>query len=123
MLGRNVIVVGASAGGVPALSQLLQQLPADLNAAILVVLHVGNMPSVLPKILAGFSKLPLSHPADGEEIETGHVYVAPPDLHMMVEQGRIRLAMVRRRALRGRRSTLCSVPRRSASVRASSEWF
>lgn len=91
MQGRNVVVIGASAGGIPALTQLLAQLPVDLNAAILIVLHIGDAPSLLPRILDRACRLPVVQAVDGEQIVAKHVYVAPPDLHMMIEDGRIRL--------------------------------
>ena len=91
MIGRDIIVVGASAGGVDALSRLVAQLPADLNAAVLIVLHIGAGASHLADILNRAGKLPVSHPDDGEALLHGRIYVAPPDRHMMVEDGRIRL--------------------------------
>ena len=93
MPGRDVIVIGASAGGVDALKQLAQGLPADLPAAVFVVLHVpAQGPSVLPRILSRAGPLPASHPADGEEIRHGRVYVAPPDFHLLVKPGHVRVA-------------------------------
>ncbi len=90
--GHDIIVVGASAGGVAALIQLVQRLPADLPAAALVVIHVPeHAPSMLPKILSRAGPLPASHPADGESIESGHIYCAPPGVHMVIEDNRIRL--------------------------------
>jgi two-component system chemotaxis response regulator CheB len=89
---RDVIVVGASAGGVEALSRFVQGMPADLPASIFVVLHVlPTGKSVLPEILGRRGELPVSHGVDGEPIERGHVYVAPPDHHMLVEDGRVSL--------------------------------
>lgn len=91
MLGRNIIVVGASAGGVDALTRLVAQLPAELNAAIFIVLHIGAGPSRLPEILARSSKLPVCQPIDGQEITSKRIYVAPPDMHMVIVEGCIRL--------------------------------
>jgi two-component system chemotaxis response regulator CheB len=91
MIGRNIVVIGASAGGVDALSRIVEDLPADLNASVFIVLHIGAAHSRLPEILARKSRLPVSQPEDGETIRVGRVYVAPPDRHMMLERGRIRL--------------------------------
>jgi two-component system chemotaxis response regulator CheB len=88
MPGRNIIVVGASAGGVEALKSLVHQLPADLPAAIFVVLHVSPRgTSVLPQILTRSGPLPASHATDGETIQMGRIYVAPPDVHLVLERG------------------------------------
>ncbi|MBW4424154.1 MAG: chemotaxis protein CheB [Nostoc desertorum CM1-VF14] len=92
MLEYNIIVVGASAGGVEALTYLVKNLPPDLNAAVIIVLHVSsNGTSVLPKILSRASNLPVSHAQDGEAIVHGWIYVAPPDYHLLVEPGYLRL--------------------------------
>jgi two-component system chemotaxis response regulator CheB len=67
-------------------------LPADLPAAIFVVLHVpAHSPSHLPQILNRKGGLTALHPADGEAIRNGRIYIAPPDFHLLVGQGRIRL--------------------------------
>jgi two-component system chemotaxis response regulator CheB len=87
-----VIVVGASAGGVDALSAVMAGLPADLRAAVLVVLHIAPRgKSVLPHILSTRGPLPAHHAVDGEPLEPGLVYVAPPDLHLVVDPGRVRV--------------------------------
>ena len=60
---KNIIVIGTSAGGVEALSYLVSHLPADLNAAVMIVLHVPtHATSVLPNILNRAGKLPACHP-------------------------------------------------------------
>ncbi len=89
---HDIVAVGASAGGVEALSELVQLLPADLSAAVLVVLHIpayGH--SVLPDILSRRGPLPATHAVDGEPLLTGRIYIAPPDHHLLVRGGRIRL--------------------------------
>src|SRR5437764_11828796 len=87
-----VIAVGASAGGVDAISTVVAGLPADLRAAVLVVLHVSPRgKSVLPHILSSRGPLPARHATDGERLEPGRVYVAPPDQHLVVEPGRVRV--------------------------------
>jgi two-component system, chemotaxis family, protein-glutamate methylesterase/glutaminase len=87
----RLIVVGASVGGVAALSTLAASLPASFPAPVVMVLHTGSHPSILPELLARRSVLPVSHPADGEALAGGHIYVAPPDHHLLVEEGRLRL--------------------------------
>jgi two-component system chemotaxis response regulator CheB len=84
----HTAVVGASAGGVEALRSLVAELPRDHPGALLVVLHVAPLgTSVLPQILSRAGELPATHAEDGEEIEAGHIYVAPPDKHLLVSDG------------------------------------
>jgi two-component system, chemotaxis family, protein-glutamate methylesterase/glutaminase len=100
MPGHDTIVIGASAGGVEALSQLVSLLPSDIPAAIFVVLHIpAESYSVLPNILNRAiakrqknSPLRAIHPQDGEQIEYGKIYIAPPDRHLLVKRGFISLA-------------------------------
>lgn len=92
MLEYNIIVVGTSAGGVEALTYLVKHLPPVLNAAVIIVLHVSShATSVLPKILSRAGNLPVSYAQDGEAIVHGWIYVAPPDYHLLVERGYLRL--------------------------------
>lgn len=92
MMGHDMIVVGASAGGVEALKQLVHLLPADLPAAVGVVLHLpSHATSVLPAILSRNGPLPAVHPEDGQVIKRGHIYVAPPDYHMLIKHNHISL--------------------------------
>ena len=85
---QRIIVIGAAAGGGQALMQLTAALPADFPLPVLVVLHVGPHPSLLPTLLSRTCRLPVSHAVHGEAIESGHIYVAPPDHHLLVEDGR-----------------------------------
>ena len=88
----DVAVIGASAGGVETLRRLIAQLPADYPGAVFVVLHISSHgTSMLPGILGRVSRLPVTHAVDGEQIERRHVYVAPPDYHLLLEDGRVRL--------------------------------
>jgi two-component system, chemotaxis family, protein-glutamate methylesterase/glutaminase len=90
---ERVLVLGASAGGVQALCEVVGSLPADLGAAVFAVLHVSPYGrSAMPSILSRSGPLPAVHPEDGERIRSGRVYVAPPDLHMIVEPGAVRLS-------------------------------
>lgn len=89
---RDIIVIGASAGGVQALSNLVGQLPAGLPASIFVVLHIApDSPNELPAILTRSGPIPARYPTNNEVFEPGHIYVAPPDHHLFLESGRIHL--------------------------------
>jgi two-component system, chemotaxis family, protein-glutamate methylesterase/glutaminase len=89
---RDVIVVGASAGGVDALKRLAAALPQDFPASVFAVLHLpaGGV-SYLPQILNRVSGMEVRHPVDGESIQRGLIYVGPPDRHLMLEDGTVRL--------------------------------
>lgn len=89
---RDIIVIGASAGGVEALVQLVRELPHELPAAIFVVLHVmASGTSVLPAILDRAGPLSATAAVDGERIERGHIYVAPPDRHLVLLDEHVRV--------------------------------
>ena len=88
---RVIIVIGASAGGVEAIRAVVAGLPEDLDAAVFVTLHIGAHRSDLPWLLARAGVLPAAHPEDGDPIVRGRIFVAPPDHHMLVEKGRVRL--------------------------------
>jgi two-component system, chemotaxis family, protein-glutamate methylesterase/glutaminase len=88
---HDIIVIGASAGGVEALSSLVEGFSSDLAASIFVVLHISPMESFLPEILTSKGPLQASHPKDFQEIERGHIYVAPPNHHLILEPGRMRI--------------------------------
>ena len=92
--GHDVVVIGASAGGVEPLCRIASELPRDLPAAVLAVLHIAaGSPSALPVILNRYGRLPASHPrVEGEPLEHGRMYVAPPDRHMLVEPDRVVLS-------------------------------
>ena len=94
MAGHDIVVVGASAGGVEALTEFVRHLPADLPAAVFVVLHVpADGTSVLPQILNRRGPLPAEHPRDGTPILPGRIYVAPPNRHLLIKDGHLRLAL------------------------------
>lgn len=87
---RDIVVIGASAGGITALKELVSTLPADFPAPIFIVQHIAaDSPSILPDILNWASSLPAKHPQDGEAIVPGTIYVAPPDHHLLVEDDKI----------------------------------
>jgi two-component system, chemotaxis family, protein-glutamate methylesterase/glutaminase len=71
---------------------LVAQLPGDLPASLLVVVHIPrDGPSILPEILSAAGPLPAVHPADGQSIEPGVIYIAPADHHLLVEDGRVKV--------------------------------
>jgi two-component system chemotaxis response regulator CheB len=86
-----IVVIAASAGGLNPLRQIVAALPEHCAASIFVVVHVGPNRSVLPSILSR-SGFPATFATDGAMIEPGHIYVAPPDRHIVLEPGRIRLS-------------------------------
>jgi two-component system chemotaxis response regulator CheB len=91
--GGNIVVVAASAGGLMPLRQLLAGLPADFPASVLTVLHIPPTGGqALPRILDRSGPLPAAAATDGEILEPGRVYVAPPDRHLLVVNGAIRLS-------------------------------
>src|SRR6516162_2547356 len=93
MAGHDVIVVGASAGGVDALLQMVRGLPAGLPATILVVCHQpSGKQSALPEVLSRAGPVLAVHARDGEPTYPGQIYVAPPDFHLLVEPGIMRLS-------------------------------
>ena len=90
--GHDIVVIGASAGGVSALKKLVSLLPQDLPASLFVVLHVpADSRSLLPQILAGAGSLQVASARNGEKIKHGKVYIAPPDHHMLLTRGEVRL--------------------------------
>src|SRR5438045_6182984 len=89
----KVVTVGASMGGVETLSKLVSSLPADFKAPLLVVMHTAaNGPGLLPQILARAGRLPVKHAEQGDQIAPGKIYVAPPNHHLLVQDGRLRLS-------------------------------
>jgi two-component system, chemotaxis family, protein-glutamate methylesterase/glutaminase len=89
----DIIVVGASAGGLKILETLVSQLPPDFPAAIFIVWHISpDYPSLLPQILARSTVLPVAHAINNEPICIGRIYVAPPDRHLLVEPKVVRLS-------------------------------
>ena len=84
----EVIVIGASAGGIPALIAIAAALPQDFPIPILVVQHLSaRAPSMLPMILGWRTRLAVQWAADGEELEPSHIYVAPPNRHLLIGPG------------------------------------
>lgn len=89
---HGVIVIGTSAGGLDALKMVLSGLPPDLNAAVLVVMHIGARPSILPQLLTRVCPLPVRHARDGEPALPAQVLIAPPDCHLLLHDGHVALS-------------------------------
>lgn len=90
MAKRDILVVGASAGGVSVLKQLVKSFPKDFSASVFIVLHVPPFsPSKLPDILSSESALEAIHPKDTEKVEQGKIYVACPDHHLILEDDNV----------------------------------
>lgn len=90
-LAGHLVVVGASAGGISALMELAQTLPAGFPAPVCIVQHVGANPSILPELLANRGPHPAVHARDRQVLTPGVLHVAPPDHHMLVEGRQLRL--------------------------------
>ena len=88
---RDIIVIGASAGGVAALSQLVEKLPVDLPAAVFVVLHTAPGMDLLAPLLDRAGPLPAEFAEDGESIRNGRIYVAPSDRHLILRDNHLHL--------------------------------
>ena len=88
----ELIVIGGSAGALQPVLDLVRALPADLPAAVCVVIHTSpQSPGRLPGIIQRVTGLPCRYPRDGESISAGQIYVAPADRHLLIEPGRLRL--------------------------------
>jgi len=89
---KDIVVIGASAGGMDALEKLVAGLPAELPAALFIVWHLApGVKSVLPIVLRRAGALPATNPQDGDPIRPGHIYVAPNDHHLLLERGYVRV--------------------------------
>ncbi len=89
---RDIIVIGASSGGLEAITRLLESLPIDFPAAVFIVLHIpANPPSILHSVLQRKSRLPVFPAVEGAQVRHGVVTVAVSDHHLMFADGHIRL--------------------------------
>ncbi len=89
-----LIVIGGSTGAIEPLVQLLQSLPPDIPASILVVIHIQGRQSIsLPMTLQQWSGLPTIDAIDQAILAPGHIYIAPPDQHLLVENNSLRVVM------------------------------
>ena len=92
MATKDIVVIGASAGGMGALERLVAGLPADLPAAVFIVWHLSpGVRSVLPAVLTKAGPLRAHHPKDGDPIRHGQIYVGPNDHHLLLERGYVRV--------------------------------
>lgn len=84
----DAVVIGASAGGIEALGVLLPMIPAAFRPPLILVLHLPpDTPSLLPALFAERCALPVQEAEDKLPVHHGHLYLAPPDYHLMVERG------------------------------------
>jgi two-component system chemotaxis response regulator CheB len=89
---HDIIVIGASAGAVEPLQELVRNLPADVPAAVFITMHVApRSKSFLPEILSRAGQAPAVHAEDGAPVEMGQIYIAPPDQHLIIERGHMHL--------------------------------
>lgn len=91
---NSIVVIGASAGGVEALTKILSAIPADFPAPILIVMHIGEHPSILPAVLGRQCIQPVRHAQHGEIVQAGSILIAPPDRHLLVERDAEQLRIV-----------------------------
>ena len=92
MKNHHVITIGTSAGGIKALRTLVKQLPKDFPGSIHIVQHLSSeSPSNLVTVLKTTSQIPIAFARDKELIEPGRIYLAPPDFHLLLEHGRVRV--------------------------------
>lgn len=92
MKKHNIIVIGGSTGSLNVLKDLAGKLPQDFSAAVFVVWHLSpESPGILPQILERNGLLPAVNAVDNEKFESGRIYVAPPDHHLLIEDGHIRV--------------------------------
>jgi two-component system chemotaxis response regulator CheB len=91
---KNIVVIGTSLGGIEASKKLVSDLPPKFKASFFIFLHIGAQGlGILPEILENAGPLPASNAKDGEAIKEGHIYVAPPDHHLLLEgSGHLRLS-------------------------------
>ena len=93
MQPRHLVVIGASAGGIEALCRLVAGLPSDFSAAVAIVLHTSpQSPGILHEILNRCGPLPALSPIGRERLQSGTIYVAPPDYHLVIEPLQVRVA-------------------------------
>jgi two-component system, chemotaxis family, protein-glutamate methylesterase/glutaminase len=89
---RDIIAIGGSAGGTDAIRKIVAGFPADLPAAVFVTIHVTNRSNgILPAVITSSGPLLAVHPQDGEPIQNGRIYVAPPDQHLLIREGHVHL--------------------------------
>lgn len=84
--------MGASAGGIPPIQELLSALPSDFPAAVFVAVHTAaEGPRLLSRVLSRMSSLPVAYARDDDAVRNGRIYLAPPDYHLLLDNHRVRL--------------------------------
>jgi two-component system chemotaxis response regulator CheB len=92
LANRDILAIGTSAGGLEALRFLASEFPRDFPASVLVVIHLSSQfRSTLDEILTQAGRLPATFAVDGEKFERSHIYIAPPECHLLVESEQLRL--------------------------------
>ena len=89
---RDRILIGGSAGSLDTLQAIVRHFPGEFSGSIFVVAHIGQSRSTLPDLLRKAGHLSASHPREEEPIRRGHIYVAPPDRHLLIEDGKVCLS-------------------------------
>jgi two-component system, chemotaxis family, protein-glutamate methylesterase/glutaminase len=93
---HDIVVIGGSAGALDAMLSLVERLPEDYRGSLFIVSHVGVNPSQLPGLLTEAGPLPANHAVHEEKIRPGHIYVAPPDRHLLLADHRMLLSALPR---------------------------
>jgi two-component system chemotaxis response regulator CheB len=89
---NQIVLIGASGGGIEALRTVVAGLPADFSSPVCVIIHTSpEAPGILDAILRRAGNLDASNAVDRERLRAGHIYVAPPDCHLLVEPGKVRV--------------------------------
>lgn len=91
-VGLDLVAVGCSWGGLAASGRLLEALPNDFAPATVIVQHRNESASVLAELLSRHTQMPVAEPDDKEQVRPGHVYVAPPGYHLLIDRNRFSLA-------------------------------
>jgi two-component system chemotaxis response regulator CheB len=92
MANRDVLAIGTSAGGVEALIFLAKRFPGEFPAAVLVTIHLpSHSRSTLDDLLTKAGPLPAQFARDGDAVRKGHIYIAPPDRHLLLDGDRLAL--------------------------------
>ena len=91
----DVVVVGSSWGGMHALTTVLEALPEGFSAPVVIAQHrhKDSRPGLLASLLMPACRCPITDADDKQSLETGHVYIAPPDYHLIVEKGHLELSV------------------------------
>jgi two-component system chemotaxis response regulator CheB len=90
---RDLVVIGGSAGSIEPLQMILEWLPADFPGTVFVTIHVSpHSPGLLPDMIRHTARIPVAYALDGQRIQPGRAILAPPDRHLLVHDGTVRLS-------------------------------